>query len=90
MILGVQIVSLVFSFFYGVILCGIGYFFRKLLFNKRFLVSFISTFLFMFLFSLLYFIFLWYLNSGIIHEYFLLVFLLGVLFSIFLFKSVKL
>lgn len=84
MILGVQIVSLVFSFFYGILFCFAGYVLKRFLFNKKSIISLISSFIFMFFFSTMYFIFLWYLNSGIIHLYFLFMFILG-FFSVQLF-----
>ena len=89
MILGVQIVSLIFSFFYGIIFYFVGYILKRFLFNKNIIVALVCSFLFMLFFSTIYFIFLWYLNSGIVHLYFLFMFIVGFISVQFLINCVK-
>ena len=89
MILGVQIVSLIFSFFYGIIFYFVGYILKRFLFNKNIIIALVCSFLFMLFFSTIYFIFLWYLNSGIVHLYFLFMFIVGFIFVQFFINCVK-
>lgn len=72
-----QILTLLFSFGYGV-------FFRLMfLANYKFLFSdkkwfrIVFTIVFLFDFSLLYFIILQFINCGVLHSYFLFMFILG-------------
>ena len=89
MILGVQIVSLIFSFFYGIIFYFVGYILKRFLFNKNIIIALVCSFLFMLFFSTIYFIFLWYLNSGIVHLYYLFMFIVGYIFVQYFIKCVK-
>lgn len=89
MILGVQIKSLIFSFFYGVVFFVVGFLMKGLLLHKKLVIGLISSFIFMMFFSTIYFICLWYLNNGIIHEYFLIMFIFGVLGGYFILKKCK-
>lgn len=89
MILGVQIKSLIFSFFYGSVFFVVGFLIRRLLLHKKLVIGLVSSFIFMMFFSTIYFICLWYLNNGIIHEYFLVMFILGILVCYFILKKCK-
>lgn len=77
MILKIQIISLIFSFFYGI------FFYILLEVNSHFLYStklpfkIINSFLFVMLNTLLYFIILKKINNGIVHVYFLLCITVG-------------
>lgn len=75
--LKVQLLSLTFSFVYGVLfsfLVNVNY---RFLFAKKRVVQIIMTFLFLLDMALLYFLILRYLNEGIIHIYFFLMILVG-------------
>lgn len=75
--LKIQVISLVFSFFYGVLfslLVNINY---KFLFNKKLIWKIVFTFVFIIDVALIYFFVLKFLNEGIIHGYFLLMIILG-------------
>lgn len=75
--LKVQLLSLAFSFAYGVLfsfLVNVNY---RFLFAKKRVVQIIMTFLFLLDMALLYFLILRYLNEGIIHIYFFLMILVG-------------
>ena len=77
MSLKIQVFSFVFSFVYGFVfsfLLKINY---NVLFMSRKLLSFFSNFLFMFDISLLYFLIIRYINEGILHFYFLILFFVG-------------
>lgn len=79
MILGVQVISLLVSFCYGI------FFYLTLELNSRFIYSsnlFVKIFcslLFIIFHTLLYFITLMYINNGYVHVYFLLCIILGYL-----------
>ena len=76
-----QILTLIISFFYGVLLYFIlKELFRIKYFHKRKIQISISFFLSVF-FSIMYFILLLYINHGVIHLYFFLAVLFGFLIS---------
>lgn len=85
-----QLISLLFSFLYGVlfsIFIRINY---SILFNVNKIIKIIGTFFFMLDMSLFYFLILKLLNNGFIHIYFFIMFLSGWLFlSYVLDKYVK-
>ena len=75
--LKIQVLSLIFSFFYGVVfsvLVNINYSF---LFNKKRIFKTVFTFIFVIVMSLVYFFILNIINNGNIHIYFLLLILIG-------------
>ncbi len=77
MSLNIQIYSLIFSFVFGMLfslLLKINY---KFLFVNRGRIQIFSNFIFLLDISLLYFLGLKMINHGILHIYFLIVFLLG-------------
>ena len=89
MILKIQILSLIYSFFFGVI------FFLLLEVNYRFLYEvklvyrIIISFLFVIIISLGYFLGLLKINNGIIHIYFLLSLFTGYLVSFVIYNKIN-
>lgn len=79
--LDVQIYSFLSSFIFGLIF----YFLLELLNifvkNVKFVFKFIISFLFIFIVACLYFIMLLFINNGVIHIYFILMVLVGYIFS---------
>lgn len=87
MILKVQLLSLLFSFVYGIItfiLLEINY---KILYKGKMFYRIIVSFLFVLFISLLYFIGLLKINNGIIHLYFFLSLFTGYLSSFVIYKK---
>ena len=78
--LKLQIASLIYSFLFGIFFGGSFKFIYMYLFYKKKFVCYINTFLFIGFMSLLYFFILQIINNGILHVYFLLLFLAGNLF----------
>ena len=75
--LKIQLCSLGFSFIFGIlfsILLKINY---KILFTTKKHIQIISNFLFLLDVSLFYFLGIKFINNGIIHIYFLLIFFIG-------------
>lgn len=75
--LKVQLLSLGFSFFYGILfsfLVNVNY---QFLFAKKKFFKITMTFLFLLDMALLYFLILRYLNQGIIHIYFFIMIIVG-------------
>ena len=75
--LKIQVFSLLFSFFFGVIfsvLVNINY---KLLFTKYKIFQVIVTLLFVIFGALIYFFLLKFINNGVIHPYFYLMVFIG-------------
>ena len=89
MILKVQIFSILYSFFYGIlffILLEVNY---KLLYSGKLLYRIIISFLFVIFISLLYFWGLLKVNNGIIHVYFLIAMFTGYLLSFVIYKKIN-
>ena len=89
MILDIQIISLVYSFFYGVIfylLLEVNY---KLLYEGKLVYRIIISFLFVIFISLLYFIGLIKINNGILHIYFFLSLFTGYLSSFVIYNKIN-
>lgn len=87
--LKIQIISLLFSFFYGVafsFLVNINY---ELLFKKRKKYRIIYTLIFVLIMALLYFFLLQKINNGIIHVYFLMIILIGFYISFPITKKIR-
>ena len=75
--LNLQIISLLFSYFFGILfsfLLNLNY---KIIYQKNKLYRIITTLLFVLLCTLVYFIVLKKINEGIIHPYFFLMIILG-------------
>ena len=77
MVLIIQIKSLIFSFFFGIILYFIINSCEKFLYGNKKVYNILSAFLISILSCLLYFILIKKINNGIIHLYFVLVIILG-------------
>lgn len=79
MILGVQVISLLVSFGYGI------FFYLTLELNSRFIYSsnlfvrIVYSLLFVVFHTLLYFLILMYINNGYVHLYFILCIMIGYL-----------
>lgn len=87
--LKIQIISLLFSFFYGVtfsFLVNINY---ELLFKKRKKYRIIYTLIFVLIMALLYFFLLQKINNGIMHVYFLMIILIGFYISFPITKKIR-
>ena len=85
MILDLQIRSLAFSFIYGIFFAFTYKINYKYLINNIFFFKLILSFLFTLDHILLYFILITKINNGILHIYFLLTFIIGIIFYIYLF-----
>ncbi len=79
MILTEQIISIIFSFIYGVILSLLYNLNYYLLFNKRKVYKVIFNIVFIFDLVLIYFLIMKRINNAIIHPYFYLSIILGFL-----------
>ena len=77
MILGVQVISLLISFCYGIFFCLTLELNSRFIYSSNLFVRIIYSLLFVAFHTLLYFIILMYINNGYIHIYFLLCILLG-------------
>lgn len=87
MILIEQIRSLALSFLYGMFFAFSYKINYKYLYSNSVFFKLILIFLFMLDHILLYFILISKINNGIIHIYFLLIFIFGILFYIYLFDK---
>lgn len=77
MSLSVQILSFVFSFFYGVFFEILLELNTKIIYSSKLFVKIIGTFLFVLFNTLLYFVILMKINNGILHIYFFLCIIFG-------------
>lgn len=85
MSLNIQIISLLYSFIFGIIFYFLVLLNKKYLYNNK--LSFIVCLLFVIDNVLLYFIILRYINNGIFHIYFFITIILGFLLSYFIDKK---
>lgn len=77
----IQLVCLIFSFFYGMFISYFNDFHYNLIKNKIFLFKIVSSILYVYFISLLYVYILYRINYGIIHIYFVILLLLGFFIS---------
>ena len=89
MILRIQIYSLLFSFFYGILVFFLLELNYKLLYTGKMLYKIIISFLFVMFISLLYFYGLLKINNGIIHIYFLIVMFKGYMLSFVIYSKIN-
>lgn len=89
MTLSVQILSLIYSFFYGIIFYGLLEINYKFLYLGKMVYRIILSFLFVIFVSLLYFILLIRINNGILHFYFFLCFFTGYLLSFVIYRKIN-
>ncbi len=73
----IQIISLLFSFGFGIFFSCFVYFNRKIIYNDNVFIKLFGTFLVVLIGMLLYFIILRKINYGIFHPYLLLVMTFG-------------
>lgn len=76
----IQVLSFLFSFIFGGILCFIGFIVRKKVNKRHIIFNVLYNVIFVSLFSLIYMYGLYKINNGILHEYFIFVLLLGYYF----------
>ena len=88
MILSTQILSLIYSFFYGIFFFSMLEVNYKILYNGKFIYRIMISFLFVIFISLLYFIILIKINNGILHVYFFLVFFTGYMLLSYIVKLI--
>lgn len=81
MILKVQIISLIFSFVFGIFIYLILELFNKYIYNKKICIKIIFSLLYSLIFSLLYFFILLNINNGILHSYFFFMIIIGYLLT---------
>ena len=89
MSLNIQIISLVFSFFYGIFFSffvNLNYSF--LMFPKK-VIRITMILLFFLNMAFIYFVCLQLINNGIIHPYFFLMIFMGFIFSFSFFKKLR-
>ena len=87
--LKIQVFSLLFSFFYGILfsfLINVNY---QFLFFKKKWVQIVVTILFLLDMALLYFLILKFINDGVIHIYFYLMIFLGFYVSFPIMKKIR-
>ena len=82
--LKIQIYSLFYSFFFGIILYFLLNLFNKYTVRKNVFLKIILSFLFVIVLSLIYFIGLLYINNGCLHVYFFVFILVGYLIVYFI------
>lgn len=75
--LKLQIITLLFSFLFGIYFSFMIDISKKIILNKNKFIKIIFSFLIVFLNALLYFLILLKLNNAIIHPHFLIVFIVG-------------
>jgi len=89
MILRIQILSLLYSFFYGIVFYFLLEVNHKFLYEGKIVYRIIISFLFIILMSLLYFFGLVKINNGIIHLYFYLSLFTGYLLSFVIYRKIN-
>ena len=87
--LKIQIFSLLFSFFYGILFSFLFIFNYKYLFFKKKWVQVVITFLFLIDMALLYFLILKIVNGGMIHLYFYFMIFIGFYISFPILKKFR-
>lgn len=86
--LNIQIYSLLFSFFFGIIFSICTNLNYRFLFSKKLFFKIIFTFIYIVDFSFVYFFILEKINNGVIHNYFLLFIIIGYLIGYYKFNGV--
>lgn len=86
--LKLQIISLIFSTFYGIVFSICTNLNYRFLFSKNKVFKIVFTIIYIIDFSLLYFLLIKKINQGVIHEYFLLAIGVGYLISFVSFTKI--
>ena len=76
----IQLICLIVSFLYGIFLYYFNIFNIKVISNKSILFKIVISILYLFNISLLYVCFLYKVNGGVLHLYFVLLIILGYIF----------
>ena len=84
MSLSIQLYSIIYSFFWGIILYYLLYLLDYILFKKHFLFQLFVSLFFLMLLSIIYFIGILFINNGWLHLYFFFSILLGYCLVFFL------
>ena len=87
--LKIQVFSLLFSFFYGILFSFCVNLNYQYLFFKKKIFRILMTFLFLLDMALLYFLILKFINDGIIHIYFYLMLCVGFYISFPIMKKIR-
>ncbi len=72
-----QIISLIFSFIFGIFFYIVSLFHYKMIRNIPIIFKYLFTFLFMSIISFLYVLLMYKVNYGVIHIYFMIVLFIG-------------
>lgn len=70
----IQVISFIYSFVFGIVFCFVSYLCRKF---SNVIIKVLSCLFIMILMSILYMYFLYKINYGVLHEYFILMVLFG-------------
>ena len=89
MILETQIITLLYSFLYGVIVYLLLEFNCKLLYDGKLLYRIVISFLFIMLISILYFLGLIKINDGVLHIYFFISLFTGYVSSFVIYNKIN-
>lgn len=74
---GIQVVSFLYSFSYGCLFALVSYYIKKRFIKRHMLIRLFVDILFVFIASIIYMYGLYKINYGILHLYFILVYILG-------------
>jgi len=89
MILKLQVLSLLYSFFFGMVFFILLELNSKFLYEGRMVYRIIVSFLFVIFISLLYFFGLVKINNGVVHVYFFLSLFTGYLLSFVIYRKIN-
>ncbi len=89
MILKLQVLSLLYSFFFGMVFFILLELNSKFLYEGRMVYRIIVSFLFVIFISLLYFFGLIKINNGVVHVYFFLSLFTGYLLSFVIYRKIN-
>ena len=89
MILKIQILSLMYSFFYGILFYILLEINQKFLYEGKIIYRVALSFLFIILMSLLYFLGLVKINNGVLHLYFYLSLFTGYMLSFVIYRKIN-
>lgn len=74
---GIQVISFIYSFSYGCLFALISYFIKKKYSKRHMLIKIFTDVIFVIIASVIYMYGLYKINYGILHLYFILVYILG-------------
>jgi len=89
MSLEIQIEAIAYTFLFGIVLSFFFNILYRILFTKYFLLNFFTNLIFNLSSAILYFYFLFKINSGIIHIYFFFIFLISFFLYNRIFKKIR-